>query len=106
MALAPAALSGAATAGDAPVGAAAPVAAVESAAPLDGFLLLRDRVRGLFAFNRTSLAGHAIGAVIIEIVFAGVAPIALRIVWGTGFAIVWLLRAWLALLEAQREPGA
>src|SRR5206468_6981869 len=43
-------------------------------APLDGFLLLRDHVRGLFAFNRTSLAGHAIGAIIIEMILAGVAP--------------------------------
>ena len=28
-------------------------------------LLLRDHVRGTFAFNRTSLAGHAVGAVLI-----------------------------------------
>ena len=37
-------------------------------------------------------------------IFAGVAPRSLRIVWGTGFAIVWLLRAWLAVRFAQREP--
>jgi len=73
-------------------------------APLDRFLLLRDHVRGLFAFNRTSLAGHAIGAIIIETIFAGVAPRSLLVVWGTGFAIVWLLRAWLAVRFAQREP--
>ncbi|MDQ6640146.1 MAG: ATP-binding protein [Pseudomonadota bacterium] len=76
----------------------------ERDAPLDGFLLLRDHVRGLFAFNRTSLAGHAIGAIIIEMIFAGVAPRSLGIVWGTGFAVVWLLRAWLAVRFAQREP--
>jgi len=76
----------------------------EGAAPLDRFLLLRDHVRGLFAFNRTSLAGHAIGAIIIETIFAGVAPRSLLVVWGTGFAIVWLLRAWLAVRFAQREP--
>ena len=82
--------------------AAAP--AGEGDAPLDQFLLLRDHVRGLFAFNRTSLAGHAIGAIIIEMIFAGVAPRSLRIVWGTGFAIVWLLRAWLAVRFERREP--
>ena len=31
----------------------------EGDAPLDSFLLLRDHVRGLFAFNKTSLAGGA-----------------------------------------------
>ena len=76
----------------------------EGDAPLDSFLLLRDHVRGLFAFNKTSLAGHAIGAIIIEMIFAGVAPQSLRVIWGTGFAIVWLLRAWLAVRFAQREP--
>ena len=76
----------------------------EGEAPLDSFLLLRDHVRELFAFNKTSLAGHAIGAIIIEMIFSGVAPQSLRVVWGTGFAIVWLLRAWLAVRFAQREP--
>jgi len=94
----------AATATSAPPGAAAPAAPDEGDAPLDRFLLLRDHVRGLFAFNKTSLAGHAIGAIIIEMIFSGVAPQSLRIVWGTGFAIVWLLRAWLAIRFAQREP--
>ena len=88
---------------DTPAAPGTPQAA-EAEAPLDGFLLLRDRVRGLFAFNRTSLAGHAIGAIIIEMIFAGVAPRPLRIVWGVGFATVWLLRAWLAVRFAQREP--
>ena len=37
-------------------------------------------------------------------IFAGVAPRSLRIVWGTGFAIVWLLRAWLAVRFERREP--
>jgi hypothetical protein len=92
----------AATAVPAPVAAAATPA--EGEAPLDSFLLLRDHVRGLFAFNKTSLAGHAIGAIIIEMIFSGVAPQSLRVVWGTGFAIVWLLRAWLAVRFAQREP--
>ena len=73
-------------------------------APLDGFLLLRDHARGTFAFNRTSLAGHGIGAIIIEIVFADVAPRAPRLVWGLAFAAVWLVRAWLALRLERSEP--
>ena len=75
------------TATPAPPGAEAAAATPgEGDAPLDSFLLLRDHVRGLFAFNKTSLAGHAIGAIIIEMIFAGVAPQSLRVVWGTGFA--------------------
>ena len=62
--------------------------------PVDGFLLLRDHVRGTFAFNRTSLAGHAIGAVIVEIIFADVAPPGLRLAWGLTFVAVWLARVW------------
>ena len=88
----------------APAPAAAALDGAQGEAPLDAFLLLRDHVRGLFAFNRTSLAGHAVAAVIIEMIFAGVAPRSLNIVWGTGFAVVWLLRAWLAVRFAQREP--
>ena len=73
-------------------------------APLDSFLLLRDHARGTFAFNRTSLAGHAIGAIIIEMIFADVAPRAPRLVWGLLFAVVWLVRAWLALRLERSEP--
>jgi signal transduction histidine kinase len=72
--------------------------------PLDGFLLLRDHVRGTFAFNRTSLAGHLIGAVIVEIIFADVAPRGLRLAWGLAFAIVWVARLWLALRFERFEP--
>ena len=79
-------------------------AAGDGAAPLDGFLLLRDHVRGTFAFNRTSLAGHAIGAIVVEIVFADVAPRTLRVLWGVAFALVWLVRLWLALRYARDEP--
>ena len=79
-------------------------AARDGAAPLDGFLLLRDHVRGTFAFNRTSLAGHAIGAIVVEIVFADVAPRTLRVLWGVAFALVWLVRLWLALRYARDEP--
>jgi signal transduction histidine kinase len=73
-------------------------------APLDSFLLLRDHVRGTFAFNRTSLAGHAIGAIVVELVYADVAPRLLRILWGVAFALVWLVRLWLALRYAHDEP--
>ena len=53
--------------GDAPLAAADARRRPRAEAPLDSFLLLRDHVRGLFAFNRTSLAGHAVGALIVEI---------------------------------------
>ncbi len=99
-------MSGAVTA---PLASAGPAGAAISAGeetPVDGFLLLRNHLRGLFAFNRTSLAGHAIGAIIIEMIFAGVAPRSLCVVWGTGFARDWLLRAWLAVRFARREPGS
>ena len=105
MALATAALSetGGALPGAAASGAdAAPQPSID--APLDGYLLLRDHVRGTFAFNRTSLAGHAIGAIVIEMVFAAAAPRTLRIVWGVAFAIVWLVRAALAVRFARDEP--
>ena len=59
---------------------------------VDSTLLLRDHVRGTFAYNRTTLAGHAVGAIIVEIVFAGVAPRALCVAWGVGFAIVCVPR--------------
>jgi signal transduction histidine kinase len=74
-------------------------------APVDDYLLLRDNVRGTFAFNRTSLAGHAIGAIIIELIFADAAPLAMRAVWGGAFALVWFARLWLALRFARFEPA-
>ena len=72
--------------------------------PLDAFLLLRDQVRGTFAFNRTSLAGHFVGASVVELIFADAAPQALRIGWGAAFACVWLARLALALRFAGNEP--
>jgi signal transduction histidine kinase/CheY-like chemotaxis protein len=102
MAVATAALSGAG--GTPPAVAAADAGGREGEAPLDRFLLLRDHVRGTFAFNTTSLAGHAIGAIIIEMVFASAAPRTLRIVWGAAFALVWLARAWLAVRFTRDEP--
>ena len=72
--------------------------------PLDEFLLLRDQVRGTFAFNRTSLAGHFVGALAIELIFAASAPSLLRLAWGVLFAVVWLGRVGLALRFAHDEP--
>ncbi len=73
--------------------------------PLDDYLVLRDHVRGTFAFNRTSLVGHAIGAIIIELIFANVAPLAMRAVWGASFAVVWFARLFLALRFMRSEPA-
>jgi len=72
--------------------------------PLDGYLLLRDHVRSTFAFNRTSLAGHGLGALIVEIIFAPVAPSGLLFGWGLLFAIVWMARAVMAWRFERNEP--
>jgi signal transduction histidine kinase len=74
------------------------------AAPLDAFLLLRDHVRSTFAFNRTSLAGHAVGAVIVQIIFADVAPRSPAPDLGLAFVLVWLARVWLAIRFERFEP--
>ena len=87
-----------------PVGTAEPTR-LSRDAPVDDYLLLRDQVRGTFAFNRTSLAGHAIGALVIELIFAPVAPLAMRAVWGGSFAVVWFARLWLALRFVRAEPS-
>ena len=87
------------TATAAPAGTTAPVEA-----PLDGFALLRDQVRGIFAFNRTTLAGHFVGALVVLLMFGSAAPPSLLIGWGLLFAAVWLLRVWLALRFAHHEP--
>ncbi|MGZ5214937.1 MAG: ATP-binding response regulator [Caldimonas sp.] len=73
-------------------------------APLDSLALLRDHVRGIFAFNRTSLAGHFVGALVVVLMFAGSAPGPLLLGWGIPFAAVWLARVWLALRFARHEP--
>ena len=83
--------------------AATPVPAVAEL-PLDGYLLLRDHVRSTFAFNRTSLAGHGLGALIVEIIFASVAPSGLLFGWGLLFAIVWMGRAVMAWRFERNEP--
>ncbi len=65
---------------------------------------LRDRARGIYAYNATSLAGHLVGALVIELVYADVAPRGLRVGWGALFATSWLLRLLLAWRIARREP--
>ena len=44
----------------------------------DAFALRRDKARAMFAYNPTSLAGHVVGALVVELVFARAAPATLR----------------------------
>jgi signal transduction histidine kinase len=85
------------------------VPALQPQAPHAGdgvdFALLRDKARAMFAYNKTSLAGHAVGAVVVELVFAGVAPAGLRLGWGGVFAALWALRAAFAWRISRDEPG-
>ena len=90
------------------VGQAAPPEA-GAPAPTDADALLRDRAAAMFSYNPTSLGGHALGVVVIELVFAGVAPAGLRLGWGAAFVLLWLLRVAHAWRIAQRpvtEPAA
>ncbi|HWH80716.1 MAG TPA: ATP-binding protein [Burkholderiaceae bacterium] len=84
----------------APLSAAAPLVA-----PPDELALLRDTVRGMFAYNITTLAGHAAGAILIEAIYASSAPRALRLGWGGCFALLWLARALLAWRFSRDEPS-
>ncbi len=70
----------------------------------DEYVMLRDKVRGMFSYNAISLAGHAIGAIVVELVFAAVASRALLVAWGGAFALLWMLRVLLALRYAHGEP--
>ncbi len=79
---------------------AAPAAGVAK----DADALLRDRAAAMFSYNPTSLAGHALGAVVIELVFAGAVPAELRLGWGAAFALLWLARVALAWRIA-RHPA-
>ena len=88
----------------APGGSAATAGPMPAEAPLDGFALLRDQVRGIFAFNRTTLAGHFVGALVVLLMFANAAPRSLLLGWGLLFGAVWLARVWLALRFARHEP--
>jgi two-component system, sensor histidine kinase len=88
----------------APSGPTAATGRPTSEAPLDAFALLRDQVRGTFAFNRTSLVGHFVGALLIGFMFWGIAPRPLVLGWCILFGVVWLGRVGLALRYARREP--
>jgi signal transduction histidine kinase len=79
-------------------------AAVAPPQPVDDEALLRDTVRSAFEYNPTLLAGHLVGAIVIELVFSTVAPAALRLGWGASFAALWLVRALLAWRYAGHEP--
>ena len=74
----------------------------DSMVATDADALLRDRAAAMFSYNPTSLGGHALGAIVIELVFADVAPAALRLAWGASFALLWLLRVALAWRIARR----
>ena len=97
----PAALPDART-GD-PTLAPAAAASAQAAEAAEAEALLRDRAAAMFAYNPTSLGGHALGAIIIELVFGSVAPAALRLTWGASFGLLWLARALLAWRIA-RQP--
>jgi signal transduction histidine kinase len=58
----------------------------------------------MFAYNPTSLASHAVGAMVVELVFADVAPQSLRLTWGGLFALLWVLRTMLAWHVSRVEP--
>jgi signal transduction histidine kinase len=69
------------------------------------FALLRDKARAMFAYNTTSLAGHAVGAIVVELVFARVAPAGLCLGWGGVFALLWVLRVAFAWRISRDEPA-
>ena len=68
--------------------------------------VLRDKVRSMFSYTRTSLTGNLIGAVILQLMFASTAPLALRVGWGVPFAALWIARALLAWRFARDEPDS
>ena len=71
----------------------------------DAFALQRDKARAMFAYNPTSLAGHAVGALVVLLVFRDAAPAALRWNWGTSMALVVALRSLLAWQVARHEAA-
>ncbi|HKX42095.1 MAG TPA: ATP-binding protein, partial [Burkholderiaceae bacterium] len=70
----------------------------------DEYVMLRDKVRVMFSYNAISLAGHAIGAIVIELIYAAVAPYALKLAWGAAFALLCAVRVALAVRYARDEP--
>ena len=69
----------------------------------DAFALRRDKARAMFAYNPTSLAGHVVGALVVEFVFARSAPAALRWQWGLAMAALIAVRSLLAWHVARHE---
>ncbi|MBK6864273.1 MAG: hybrid sensor histidine kinase/response regulator [Ideonella sp.] len=71
----------------------------------DAFALQRDKARAMFAYNPTSLAGHAVGALVVLLVFRDLAPAALRWNWGLAMALLIALRSVLAWHVARHEAA-
>ncbi len=82
----------------------APAPAVVAPGRATAEAMLRDKVRSMFSYTRTSLTGNLIVAVILELMFAATAPLQLRVAWGSLFAVLWLARAGLAWRFARNEP--
>ncbi len=83
----------------------APTIPARASDDADPFVLLRDKARAMFSYNATSLAGHLVGALVVEAVFADVAPMHLRVGWGAAFGALWLLRVALAWHFSRDEPA-
>ncbi|HRI17819.1 MAG TPA: hybrid sensor histidine kinase/response regulator [Burkholderiaceae bacterium] len=71
----------------------------------DLFALQRDKVRAMFSYNPTSLAGHAVGALVVLAVFGAAAPESLRWGWGLAMAFVVAVRTALAWQVARHEAA-
>ena len=69
----------------------------------DAFALRRDKARAMFSYNPTSLAGHAVGALVVVFVFRDHAPAVLRWNWGAGMALLIAVRTVLAWHVARHE---
>lgn len=82
------------------------IEALPSAAAADAYALLRDKARAMFSYNTTSLAGHLVGALVVEWVFAAAAPASLRWGWGGTFALLWLARVALAWRISRSEAAS
>jgi signal transduction histidine kinase/CheY-like chemotaxis protein len=80
--------------------------ALAPASRREGEAALRERARDMYAYNATSLAGHLVGALVVEWVYLEVAPPALRGSWGAVFALLWLTRALYAWHIARGEPAS
>jgi signal transduction histidine kinase len=83
----------------------APTTPARAGDDADPFVLLRDKARAMFSYNLTSLAGHLVGAIVVEAVFADVAPMHLRVGWGAAFGTLWLLRVALAWHFSRDKPA-